>query len=224
MITCKQEKGSAAILVLILIILIAAGYFGYKSFKSNNQLSNQLTNSPISSATPDAINWKIYTNSTYNYSVKYPLTLTPVAGDVSKYGKSLTIVRTGPGSPIPSAFYISAIPDGFIPTSSPDENNAGYLPADIINKLLSSKVGDNTQTDLKTGSPYTIYTKILDTNVLGIERTTVENTNVFGHNNLTDRRIIFRKGSNVYVLGTYYTSKDELSTFQAIISTFKFTK
>ena len=69
------QKGFAPLLILIAVLIvigIVAGtyYFGYdRGFKET--INSQSTSTPSPSLDPTT-NWKIYTNSEYKFSVKYP--------------------------------------------------------------------------------------------------------------------------------------------------------
>ena len=68
----KNNRGFVPILILVLIALGAAGYFGYKYFRPTTSINN-----PTPFPTPTiGINpktgWKIYTNTKYGYSFEYP--------------------------------------------------------------------------------------------------------------------------------------------------------
>lgn len=61
----------------IVIILAGVGYFGYKNLYTRPSALQVIT---------DTSTWKTYTNTTYNFSVKYPsnLNLTPQEVDIQK--------------------------------------------------------------------------------------------------------------------------------------------
>ncbi len=69
-----KQKGFAQIFIFILLLAILGTviYFGSKQGKIVTPIQ-----SPIPTATPDVTaNWKTYSNTAYNYSVKYPTNLT----------------------------------------------------------------------------------------------------------------------------------------------------
>ena len=63
-----KQKGFAPIIIIVLITLGIAGYFGYKQFKPT--VDNLIGSS---FPTPDpTVNWKTYTNNKARYEIKYP--------------------------------------------------------------------------------------------------------------------------------------------------------
>lgn len=75
----KQRGFAPVLIVLAIAILVVAGYFGYKYFKSNFQIIPVSTPTPLFTpkTTPDSTaNWKTYTNTVENFTFKYPVTWT----------------------------------------------------------------------------------------------------------------------------------------------------
>lgn len=62
-----RQKGSAPIIIFILIVLAVVGYSSYKSYLPN--LLVKPTPAPTSNPTA---NWKTYTDKVFGYSIKYP--------------------------------------------------------------------------------------------------------------------------------------------------------
>jgi hypothetical protein len=67
----RQKGFTLLIVVLVAIVLAIVGYFGYKHFISNLRTASFFLPLPV--ATPNIpVDWKTYSNSTYNYSFMYP--------------------------------------------------------------------------------------------------------------------------------------------------------
>lgn len=78
-----KSKSKFLLILLVVLVLVAlglAGVFAYRKYISNPTASPTTQPTPISSPTPTpaptpdvTANWKTYTNTAYNYLVKYPL-------------------------------------------------------------------------------------------------------------------------------------------------------
>lgn len=78
----QKRKLSAIKIIMFIIILLLLCALGYMIYQ-NNQLKSQLAYKPIETPTPSlepiptpnpTANWPLYTNTLYNYSIKYPQT------------------------------------------------------------------------------------------------------------------------------------------------------
>lgn len=70
-----KQKGFAPIIILVLIALAVAGYFGYKNYWPNPKTSEETPlismPTPVATADPTA-NWKTYKNTNPPYTLQYP--------------------------------------------------------------------------------------------------------------------------------------------------------
>lgn len=68
-----KNKGFAPIIILVLIALAVAGYFGYKNYQEKNKprLFNDVLPRPTATSDPTA-NWKTYSFSKIGFSFKLP--------------------------------------------------------------------------------------------------------------------------------------------------------
>jgi hypothetical protein len=67
-----KQQGFSPIIILVLIAIAAAGYFGFTHLKTSIV---KFTPTPTSSSTPSAdstANWKTYTNTKYGFQLTYP--------------------------------------------------------------------------------------------------------------------------------------------------------
>ncbi len=88
-----RQKGFAPVIILVLVVLVVVGYFGYKNF----QPKLQTVFSPEASATTDpTANWKTYTNSQYGLSFKSSNQPEEIIGDGSKDGSVTVANKTYP--------------------------------------------------------------------------------------------------------------------------------
>jgi len=69
-----KQKGSVGVTVLILLVLIAVGYFGYQYFETGSFPFSYLvgiTGAPSTSTEPVEL-WKTYSNANYGYKILFP--------------------------------------------------------------------------------------------------------------------------------------------------------
>lgn len=80
----KPNKPSVILLVLLIISLGLAGFFGYKYFQSNQQPITDEQPAPTATATPDpTANWETYTNPILNFSFRTPSELPVIETNTS---------------------------------------------------------------------------------------------------------------------------------------------
>lgn len=221
--------------VTLVVIIVGVGAY-YLGARKNNAITPQITSqtptsqpSPTSIAQPttssvDKENLETYTNSKFNYSVKYPsnLELSQIDLQNAPYSAIFNIKQTEPGPVGFPSLYISVIPDGFTNTGSVVYN---FMPADVINSFYTMSVGDVKQTQTGTYSEFWTYKKLQNTTVAGQKGIVIENSKVWeGGNGLVDRRVYIKKNGYTYMIGTYYQTPQELNTFQNFLSNFTFTK
>jgi hypothetical protein len=214
----NNSKGFVQILVVILLLVLVGGaayYFGAQKGKIS------LNPTPVSSTEPSAIpsvkptsdptaNWKTYTNTNQGYSLKYPENLEP---NDSQYATEFNIIETQPDGPSVPIYYISVIPDGFW------QNGVIYddPTADFVPGLLALKIGDTYKNGTDT------FSRLQDTTVDTLQAMVYENTQVFEYSG-KERVMLIKKNQKTYMIGVYYSTSSDLSNFQILLSTFKFTQ
>lgn len=70
------QRGFAQIILVVFVVIVGIGAISYYAYK-NGQIKTPSQNQSLSSLTPTAIvseikKWKIYTDQTYHYQIKYP--------------------------------------------------------------------------------------------------------------------------------------------------------
>jgi hypothetical protein len=229
-ITYKSNIIVPVLSILVFLLICITVYLAYQNMKLQKQITSleQSTTpsanmtpipSALETATPSSststtldptANWKTYTNTNQGYLLKYPENLEP---NESQYDTEFNIIETQPGGSSVPAYYISVIPDGFWQSGAIyDDPTADFIPS-----LLALKIGDT----YKNGTDS--FIRLQDTTVDTSQAMVYENTQVFEYSG-KERVALIKKNQKTYMVGTYYSTSSDLSNFQILLSTFKFTK
>lgn len=229
----SNQKGFVSILIVILIIATVVG--GAYYLGARKSASVVPTTSPVITSTPqsssvsqptlspnpdETTNWKIYTNTKYNYLLKYPNNL-PVYNGSAKSKEDETVGMDTTNSVI---FGCSGFDAGVcLPTFSIGKSS---LSETQTNDIFNLKVGDQ----VNKGMTYTLggmwnqktnYIKLADQVANGVSFLVLDNPDGYGGSN----RIWFlRKNSTILQFNCIYANQNVLNICQNIISTFKFTQ
>lgn len=196
-----KQKGFAPIIIIVLITLGIAGYFGYRQFKL---ITGDFADSPSSTplSTPDTtINWKTYTNTKYSYQLRYPSTWkvqSMNSGEKLVETSAVNFRMVADKTPGESGFslYITANPDSLLLTDWVTQNpDNGALLLDVSKKINNSVVFIN-----------------------GLEWEKIDNNSI-GFVPTGDVKYGLTHGGNLYFVVFYSADPD---TLDQIISTFKF--
>jgi len=96
-----KQKGIALLVVVLIIVGIAAiGGGGYYYFYLKPS-KTQTTISTIAKPSDQTLNWQVYNNTTYNYSIKYP--------------QDWYFHQTGFNPPPPAGIFLANKPEGTVP-------------------------------------------------------------------------------------------------------------
>ncbi len=230
-IPAKNNLFVVIVVVILFLTLGVAGFFAYQYYQLKQQIAHtQPTPTPMISQVPlmqvnnSTANWKKYTNTTFHYEFSYPNNLRIDENSLKDMPNSvlLNVVTaqefSPPGFPL---IYVSAIPKGI---TRNDFLVYNFMPQDLIDSFIAMKSGEIKQTQTGTASEFGIYKKLPDCAVAGMTAgVTVENSNVWeGHGGLIDRRVFVKQNGVTFEIGTYYQSKEDLDSFTAFLSTFKF--
>lgn len=217
-----NQRGFAPILIVVAIAVIAVGAFLVgRSTNSNPQADLQSSSpAPTSQFSPTTVDdlstWKTYTNSEYNFDLKYPPDLS-VSEETKNSENSTSVVFGCTGQEVGYClppYGISVIP------------NFNNKQDDVYNKIFSLKVGEELDQEVayEIAGKWDFSTKFkrLDDVIVKGERFLVlDNPKWYGGAN----KILFLKKNNkIYRISTIYQSNEQLATFEKIYSTFKFTK
>ena len=125
-----KQKGFIPILILVLIALAIAGYFGYKNYWP--KIQNLIPPTPTANLSrAESKDWKTYNNDQYKFSFKYPNFLQLTEGNTSR-----NVVTVG----IPNADQIG------IMGCAPFQFSVGIIDDNEWNELQKTKEFKNPQT------------------------------------------------------------------------------
>lgn len=107
-----MQKGLAPIVIILLIALAVGGFLIYQK-QSKISISSSTTNIASPALTDETINWNTYTNTKFNYSVKYPnkvqlITQNPEFGIKQEEMPGISLLLDG-GSPSYKEGFINVI-------------------------------------------------------------------------------------------------------------------
>jgi hypothetical protein len=176
--------------------------------------SAQTTNSNIN-ISQNNVDWKIFTNKKYNFSLKYPQSLKP---SETAYSAVFTQEQDQNSSPSYPLLYISVIPDGF----AKNKEIYNFMAGEIINKFYSLKDGQELQTETGPDAQYWTFKKLSSLPVAGAVGIIIQNNNVYQGEGLINKRILVKKPGLTYIIGSYYKSQQELDIFHNFFLSFKF--
>lgn len=168
------------------------------------QSETQQTATPVSTPDP-TLGWKIYSNTKYGYSVKYPTTAT-FYEDNTYYHYVYFKRADAPQGEFP-IFYTSAIKDDFVARSPVSVN---YMSADVINDLYKLRIGENKTMDTST------MTRISDRSIGGETALSLK----VKATGINQDRYYIKHGGNIYM----FVSDNSTEEFQNFLNNIKFTK
>lgn len=233
-LTTVTRVSKIVALITFIVLVICAFLIGMQYQQLLDMTENQLINiqstavtqqKPVITPTPtkallySSTSSTAYANNLFHYSVKYPA---QYKASETKYS-TLFYFTTDPnalGAPGVPDFYVTVL------TGKNNDDPEAYnrFSAKEVEQIFSLKIGENINT--RAGSKdeeFWKYTRIVDTVVDGMNGITVENKKSFGGYG-NDRRVLIKKNGFFYMVGTYYKTDKQFSTFQSILSTFRFTK
>jgi hypothetical protein len=120
----------------------------------------------------------------------------------------------GPSFPV---FFITVIPSGF---DNADASAYNFLQEEALQELVNLEVGSSMATEAIP--EYYTFTRLPDLTIGGEDFVLVENTRVWeAPAGVKDRRALLAAGGNLYMLGTYYETVEELETFETVLEQFR---
>lgn len=176
------------------------------------QNTNSQTNSPS-----QAVQLKTYTNKKYNYSVNYPDTL--AVSEETPYSTVFMINPKPVARLVFPTFYVSVIPDGFTNQKGEVYN---FMSAEVINRFYTMQDNESLQTESGTNAEYWTFKKLATIPLVGTEGVVIQNDNVFEGEGYANRRILIKKDGFTYILGSYFQSQEELTSFHDFVMSFTF--
>jgi hypothetical protein len=157
----------------------------------------------------------VYTDSALGFSVSHP----PDWETCTDTGRSLLFCAPPVGGPSFPTFYVTVIPPGF---TNDDASAYNFVAEATVQAFEAQPVGGSHT----TGDPapeFSVYTRLPDVVIGGEAGVVVENVRVWeGEPGTVDRRAFVHHGENLYMIGAYYSTPEELEIFQTIFATFRF--
>jgi hypothetical protein len=221
----RRQKGFAAVIILVLIVLVVAGYFGYKYYLSTNKQSNQPAASSPTPVTDSTANWKTYTRNLRDvegFSIKVPTTFTPPPDNGNKYTLSFnqqTDVNTQ--KPITPLTAIGALYQGRNTSNGSIILGSCTNNDDVYQQNLTVAKGSYTASNGKIQYKE-ITSTILGQVVKGIESYSPDTDQVNYNFEFCHNGIVFDLGATVD--GNFSVGDSMKRTIDTVFSTFKFTQ
>lgn len=208
----SKSKVIPIILCIVTVIIIAIGAYVLGTKQSQPVVQNSVQPTPTPSPTPidETVNWKTYTDPTYNYSLNYP-------SDWSLLGT-------------PNVAFSSADSQ----TTTGGTTIRGGKIVILVSNYKAFSV--NLITDKSLTEFYkNVYSNKSQTDFVVIDRKDISISNILAlryvaeapgtdDGTMTGAMVVY--GNNVYQIEANYGRKDKLKTlevFDQILSTFKFT-
>lgn len=188
-------------IVLLVLVIALAGIIGYFAFVKK---SEPITQQPIPTPKNETANWKTYSNTEFNYELRYPTNW-----------QIFSKLINGPGTISKGAFLNNpSLLDPREPKDSLHSTHFSvrvYVDSTLKNVIAFTKGGEESIVTV-TSQKY-----------LGYNATVIDNYHRFEKS--TAKWIVFQKDEKVFAVGyQYYPSFSEIGTLNQIYSTVKFTK
>lgn len=235
-----KQRGFVPILIVILIAILAGGYFVYSNSQTKTSTPTPQPSPSLSDVSPAptgaaetasteqsrSANWKTYTNTKYGFTIKYPTNLEADDEKAAPPSVLFQPPQNEPGAPGLPNLYVSVM------SNPPNPNELVYnrFSKEDLDYLYNAQVGETVPTEsaVKLQSPYSDYwyfKRLDDITVDNLIGNVFENSKVWGGGEgVKDRRVLVKKDGSIYLFGTYYRTTGELNNFQVFLSTFKLTQ
>lgn len=192
-------------LILVLILIFASAF----ALLQNNS-TKTLPPSPTPTKTVDeTANWKTFASQKYNFSFKYPLSLTSTETISPFYFVDLKMNNAQAGEK--ALYTIQATKDTF---TAKDPASYNFLSADVFNALSLLTSGQTKQ------YATVVFTKQQDTTIAGQKAISV-NVKSTADMVTNQKRLFVKYSGNIYMI--IYDLSTNQTELDQILSTFKFT-
>ncbi len=160
--------------------------------------------------------WQPYVDETLGISLAHPPTweLTQDTG----LSRLFHVRQSEPAGPTFPAFYVTQMPHGF---TNEDVSAYNFWSEADVAKALALPVGESGEV---SGAPgYNVYMRLPDMMVAGLPGVVVESDQFWEAGpGMKDRRVLVARGDATYMFGTYYTTAEELRTFEQVLASLVF--
>lgn len=160
--------------------------------------------------------WPTYSDETFGFSFAHPMNWEgPEKTAQSRLFYLKQDEPTGPAFPV---FYVTVMPEGY---TNADFEAYNFWNAEEVAAAVALQPG--TSGPVHGAEEYNIYTRLSDVpTVAGLTGVVVESERVWeGGPDTRDRRVLLTHEGTLYMLGTYYTTQEELQVFEQVVATFE---
>jgi hypothetical protein len=160
--------------------------------------------------------WLPYADDVFGFSLMHPPSWELT--QQTEQSRLFSLKQTELPGPTFPVFYVTVMPEGFTNEQAEAYN---FWNAEEVASALALEVGVSGEIH---GAPeYNIYTRLRDVTVDGEPGVVVESGHVWeGTSDTIDRRVLVVRNGTTYMLGTYYSTPEELQAFEQVVGTFKF--
>ncbi len=157
-----------------------------------------------------------YTDETFGFAFAHPMNW---EGPENTAQSRLFYLKqdepTGPAFPV---FYVTVVPEGY---TNADFEAYNFWSAEEVAAAVALEPG--TSGPVHGAEGYNIYTRLPDvTTAAGLTGAVLESERVWeGGPDTRDRRVLLTHDGTLYMLGTYYTTPEELQVFEQVVRTFE---
>jgi hypothetical protein len=160
--------------------------------------------------------WPAYSDETFGFSFAHPPNWE--GPEETEQSRLFYLKQAEPAGPAFPAFYVTVMPEGY---TNADFEAYNFWSAEEVASALALEVGEAGA--VRGAEGYNIYTRLSDvTTVAGLTGSVVESERVWeGGPDTRDRRVLLTHDGTLYMLGTYYTTPEELQVFERVVGTFE---
>lgn len=204
-------------LKIVYIIFGTVCFFGVVKIALQNIFPADPNQGKTVKVAAEKVKWVTYVNKNYGYSVTFPNYLTKSETKYTTIFNSKKNESAGIGFP---SLYVSVIPDGF----SNNKEVYNFMSGDLINKFYTMQDNQSLQTESGPQAEYWTFKKLSNIDVASKAAVIIQNSNVYQGEGAVNRRILIRNKGKTFIIGSYYSTQQELDDLYKFMMSFKFLK
>lgn len=165
-------------------------------------------------AVPDG--WLAYSDEVFGFFFAHPMTWEGPQN--TEQSRLFYLKQDEPAGPAFPVFYVTVVPEGY---TNADFEAYNFWSAEEVAAALALEPGASGPVHGAEG--YDIYTRLSDvTTAAGLTGAVLESARVWeGGPDTRDRRVLLTHEGTLYMLGTYYTTPEELQVFEQVVASFE---
>ncbi len=159
--------------------------------------------------------WVAYSDEAFGFSLAHPSNWD--GPEKTEQSRLFYLKQDEPAGPAFPVFYLTVVPEGY---TNADFGAYNFWNAEEVAAALALEPG--TSGPVHGAEGYNIYTRLSGvTTTAGLTGAVLESERVWeGGPDTRDRRVLLTQEGTLYMLGTYYTTPEELQVFEQVVGTF----